>query len=64
VLKIDSTERYNYASKRRFKNYRLIYQNEQDAGPELQPASVGLPDWRQAQEDSNEPVLWLLCYEK
>jgi len=27
VLKIDSTERYNYENKRSIKNYRLIYKN-------------------------------------
>jgi hypothetical protein len=27
-------------------------------------ASLGMSNWREAQEDSNEPVFWLLCYEK
>jgi hypothetical protein len=48
VLKIDSTERYNYVSKRSKKDYRLINKNKQDAWPKLQPASVGLPDWLEA----------------
>ena len=38
------------ASKRRFKNYRLIHKDEQDAWPELQPASMGMSNWVQAQE--------------
>jgi hypothetical protein len=48
VLKIDSTERYNYENKRSIKNNRLIYKNKQDARPELQLASMGMPDWREA----------------
>jgi hypothetical protein len=40
-------------SKRRVKNYRLIYKNVKDAWPELQLASVGLPDWLEAQEGPN-----------
>jgi len=50
VLKIDSTERYNYVSKRSKKDYRLINKNKQDAWIKLFAASVGLPDWLEAQE--------------
>ena len=50
VLKIDSTERYNYVSKRSKKDYRLINKNKQDAWPELQLASVGMQNWLEAQE--------------
>ena len=50
VLKIGSTERYNYVSKRSKKDYRLINPYQQDAWPKLQLASVGLPDWLEAQE--------------
>ena len=50
VLKINSTERYNYVSKRSKKDYRLINKNLKNARPKLQPASVGLPDWLEAQE--------------
>ena len=50
VLKTDSTERYNYVSKRSKKDYRLINKNLKNAWPKLQLASVGLPDWREAQE--------------
>ena len=48
VLKTDSTERYNYVSKRSKKDYRLINKNKQDAWPKLFAASVGLPDWLEA----------------
>ena len=50
MLKIDSTERYNYVSKRSKKDYRLINKNKQDAWIKLFAASVGLPDWLEAQE--------------
>jgi hypothetical protein len=48
VLKIDSTERYNYENKRSIKNNRLIYKNKQDAWPELQLASMGMSNWFEA----------------
>jgi aspartyl aminopeptidase len=48
VLKIDSTERYNYENKRSIKNNRLIYKNKQDAWLELQLASMGMSNWFEA----------------
>ena len=40
-----------------------FYQNQQDAGPELQPASLGMQDWPEAGQDSGHALLWLLCNE-
>jgi len=48
VLKIDLTERGNDENKRSIKNNRLIHENFKDAGPELQPAGVGLSNWIEA----------------
>ena len=50
MLKTDSTERYNYVSKRSKKDYRLINKNLKNAWPKLQLASLGMQNRIKAQE--------------